>query len=250
MEGKQMVDEKLVKLAIDAHNGTLSGEYSLADSQEVLRQAMIEANNGKTTMNWKDIRDGKCNGLFSIIEVLVNRISEENLTGDEMFTRMVEDRNLALGDSNVFHVDKDCLYSVATIADGSQSVRRQRIEAGQDITVNTSVRAIKIYEELSRVLSGRIDFNKFVDNVSKSFANDELNAAYAAFTGMFNGLDSTYLQTGSYDESKLLDLIDHVEAATGETAAIYGTRKALRKITTATMSDTAKEDVYALGLTD
>lgn len=242
-----MVDEKLVKLAIDAHNGNLSGEYSLAESQEVLRQAMIEANNGKTTMSWKDIRDGKCNGLFSIIEVLVNRISEEGLQGDEMFNQMVEDRNLALGDSNIFHVKKPCLFTVASISEGNQSVRRQRIESGQDITLKTSVHAIKIYEELNRVLSGRVDFNEFVDMVSKSFTNDELNTAYAAFTNMFNGLDSTYLQTGSYDEGKLLDLIDHVEAATGEKASIYGTRKALRKITTATMSDSAKEDVYAMG---
>lgn len=50
-------------------------------------------------MSWKDIRDGKCNGLFSIIEVLVNRISEEGLKGDELFMNMIEDRNLALGDN-------------------------------------------------------------------------------------------------------------------------------------------------------
>lgn len=242
-----MVDEKLIKLAIDAHNGTLSGEYSLADSQEVLRQAMIEANNGKSTMSWKDIRDGKCNGLFSIIEVLVNRISEEGLQGDEMFNQMVENRNTALGDSNIFHIEKPCLFTVATISEGNQNVRRQRLESGEDVTLKTSLHTIKIYEELNRVLSGRVDFNTFVDNVSKSFTNQELNEAYAAFTTMFNGLDSTYLQTGSYDEDKLLDLIDHVEAATGEKASIYGTRKALRKITTATMSDSAKEDVYAMG---
>lgn len=242
-----MVDEKLIKLAIDAHNGKLSGDYSIADSQEVLRKALVEANNGKTTMSWKDIRDGKCNGLFSIIEVLVNRISEEGLKGDELFMNMIEDRNLALGDSNIFHVEKDCLFTVANLSEGNQSVRRQRLEAGQDITIGTSVNAIKVYEELNRVLSGRVDFNKFVDMVSRSFINDELNKAYAAFAGMIKGLDSTYSQTGSYDEDKLLELIDHVEAATGETAAIYGTRKALRKIKTAEMSDTAKEDIYSMG---
>lgn len=242
-----MVDEKLIKLAIDGYNGKLSGDYSVADSQEVLRKALIEANNGKTTMNLKDIRDGKCNGLFTIIEVLVNRISEDGLKGDEMFTNMIEDRNLALGDSNIFHVEKDCLFTVANISEGNQSIRRQRLESGQDITLPTSVCAIKIYEELNRVLSGRVDFNKFVDTVSRSFTNDELNKAYAAFTGMIKGLDSTYSQTGTYDEDKLLTLIDHVEASTGETAAIYGTRKALRQIKTADLSDTAKEDIYSMG---
>lgn len=207
-----MVDEKLVKLAIDAHNGTLSGEYSLAGSQEVLRKAMIEANNGKTTMNWKDIRDGKCNGLFSIIEVLVNRISEEGLAGDEMFSRMVEDRNLSLGDSNVFHVEKDCLFTVATISDGNQSVRRQRIEAGQDVTVNTSVRAIKIYEEVNRVLSGRVDFNKFVDAVSRSFTADELNAAYVEY--LFPIKKAMTTEAGNLVIS--MSFVANVESDTGE----------------------------------
>ena len=45
---------------------------------------------------------------------------------------------------------------------------------------------MKIYEELNRVLAGRIDFNKFVDLVGKSFTKQELDAAYAAFTGMFS----------------------------------------------------------------
>ena len=45
------MDEKLIKLAVDGYHGHL-GEYSVKDSQEVLRQAMIEANNGKTSMNY------------------------------------------------------------------------------------------------------------------------------------------------------------------------------------------------------
>ena len=36
------MDEKLIKLAVDGYHGHL-GEYSVKDSQEVLRQAMIEA---------------------------------------------------------------------------------------------------------------------------------------------------------------------------------------------------------------
>lgn len=40
-----MIDEKLIKLAVDGYHGRLGNEYSVADSQEVLRQALIEANN-------------------------------------------------------------------------------------------------------------------------------------------------------------------------------------------------------------
>lgn len=242
-----MVDSNLIKLAVDGYNGRMSGNYSVADSQAALRNALIEANGGKTTFNIKDIRDGKCNGVFAIIEELVNVISEEGLKGDEFFNSLVETRNLALGDTPRFHVEHDSLFVVSNLAEGTQGARRQRIEAGTDVTVNTSLRAVKIYEELNRVMAGRVDFNKLVDTVSRSFTNDDLDAAYAAFTGLFAKLAAPYLVTGSFDEEKMLDLIEHVEAATGGTATIIGTRKALRKVTTANMSDEAKTDLYSMG---
>lgn len=241
------IDSNLIKLAIDGYKGHVAGDYSVNDTQETLRQALIEANGGKTTLNIKDVRAGKCEKVFAIVEELVNVIHEEGLKGDEFFMNMVEDRNEALGDSPKFHIERECLFAVADIAEGTQGVRRQRLEAGTDITVNTQLRAIKIYEELNRVMAGRIDFNKFVDTVGKSFTKQELDAAYEAFVGMFAKTQAPYIVTGTYDEEKLLDLIEHVEASTGESAVIVGTRKALRKIKTAVMSSSAKEDVYAMG---
>lgn len=241
------IDSNLVKLAVDGYKGHVAGNYSVGDTQEALRKALVDANGGSTKLDIKAIRDGKCNQVFAIVEELVNVIHEEGLKGDEFFMNMVEDRNMALGDSNKFHIERECLFAVADIAEGTQGVRRQRIEAGQDITVNTQLRAIKIYEELNRVLAGRIDFNKFVDLVGKSFTKQELDATYDAFVGMFKKLKAPYTETGSFDEDKLLDLIDHVEASTGETAVIIGTRKALRKIKTAIVSDSAKEEMYAMG---
>lgn len=241
------IDSNLVKLAVDGYKGHVAGNYSVGDTQEALRKALVDANGGSTKLDIKAIRDGKCNQVFAIVEELVNVIHEEGLKGDEFFMNMVEDRNMALGDSNKFHIERECLFAVADIAEGTQGVRRQRIEAGQDITVNTQLRAIKIYEELNRVLASRIDFNKFVDLVGKSFTKQELDATYDAFVGMFKKLKAPYTETGSFDEDKLLDLIDHVEASTGETAVIVGTRKALRKIKTAVVSDSAKEEMYAMG---
>lgn len=241
------IDSNLIKLAIDGYKGHVAGDYSVNDTQETLRQALIEANGGKTTLNIKDVRAGKCENVFAIVEELVNVIHEEGLKGDEFFMNMVEDRNEALGDSPKFHIERECLFAVADIAEGTQGVRRQRLEAGTDITVNTQLRAIKIYEELNRVMAGRIDFNKFVDTVGKSFTKQELDAAYEAFVGMFAKIQAPYIVTGTYDEEKLLDLIEHVEASTGESAVIVGTRKALRQIKTAVMSSSAKEDVYAMG---
>ena len=232
-----MIDEKLIKLAVDGYHGRLGNEYSVADSQEVLRQALIEANNGSTKLDYKAVRDGKCQNLFAIAEVLIEKVSEEGLKGDEFFTNFIEERNKALGDEDVFHTTKDCLFAVADIAEGTQGIRRQRIEAGQDITLHTKLQAVKVYEELNRVLAGRVDFNHMVELVGRSFTQNDLDAAYAAFNGLVGSLSAPYMQTGTFDEDKMLDLIAHVEASTGETATIVGTKKA----------DEAKSDIYAMG---
>ena len=70
----------IVKLAVDAHRGNVE-KYSVKQSQETLRQALIEANNGKTSLNYRDIRDGKCNGLFTLIEEVLSATVVEGLQG-------------------------------------------------------------------------------------------------------------------------------------------------------------------------
>ena len=242
-----MIDEKLIKLAVDGYAGRLGNEYSVGESQEVLRKALIEANGGKNYLDIKAIRDGECKGLFAITEVLIQKVSEEGLKGDEFFTNFIEDRNKALGDSDIFHTTKDTMLAVADIAAGTQGVRRQRIEAGQDIRIATKPQAVKIYEELNRILAGRVDFNHMIDLVGKSFTQADLDDAYVSFNGMVGSLSATYSQSGTYNEEKLLDLIEHVEASTGESASIIGTRKALRKVNPSVMGNEAKSDIYSMG---
>ena len=63
-----MADIKdIVKIGIDGYKGTVE-KYSVKQSQDTLRQALIEANNGSTVLDYKAIRDGKCVSLFSIVE--------------------------------------------------------------------------------------------------------------------------------------------------------------------------------------
>jgi len=237
----------IVKLAIDAYKGKVAGNYSQTDSMEALHQAMVDANNGSTKLDYKSIRDGKCVGLFAIIEEILQKVVVEGLTGDEFFMQMVDYRNLALGDQNEFEVPDTSLFVVSDIAEGTQGIRRQRLNGATTTKINTQLKAIKIYEELNRVLSGRIDFNEFVARVSKSFANKTKTDIYTAFKGTFSSLPATFAKSGSYTEDALLTLISHVEAATGENAVITGTKTALRKITQANISDKAKEDVYDMG---
>lgn len=245
----------IVKLAVDLYHGTPE-QYSVKDGNQTLREALIAANHGSTKINIRDIRDGKCGEVFAIIEEILDNTVLEGLTGNEFFNNYVEYRNLALGDQNLFIVDDDLLFEVADMADGTQGIRRQRLEGSTETSIKTRNRGIRIYEELNRVLAGRADFNEMINKVSESFEKKILNDIYALWIasttpGVSGGSalgGATYFPAaGTYSESALLTLVEHVEAASGEQATIVGTKSALRNLQESIQADSAKEELHNMG---
>ena len=81
---------EIVRLAVDAYHGVTTGKYSMNESMDTLRQALVAANNGSTKMDYKAIRDGKCVGLFTLIEEILSRTVVEGFQGDEYFNALVD----------------------------------------------------------------------------------------------------------------------------------------------------------------
>ena len=207
----------IVKVAVDAYRGNVE-KYSVGQSQDLLRQALIEANGGSTVLDYKKIRDGKCAGLFTLLEEILSKTVVEGLQGDEYFNALVDFRNVAEGDQNIFVVEDSELFVVSEAADGTQGIRRQRLGGVSETSIPTSLKVVRIYEELNRVLAGRVDFNTFINKVAESFRQKLLNDVYTLWSGataeQLGGV--TYFPVaGAYNEDDLLDLISHVEAAAG-----------------------------------
>lgn len=240
----------IVRLAVDHYKGQVEN-YSDQDASKVLRDALIEANNGSTKLNYRDIRDGKCNGLFALIETILSQTVVEGLQEDDFFNNLVEFHDVAEGDQNIFRIEDNELFIVSEIADGTQGIRRQRLGGATETSIPTSLRAVRIYEELNRILAGRVDFNEFIDKVAESFRRKLLDEVYTLWSGISaSQLGGTvyFPAAGPYDEDELLDLIAHVEAAAnGKQATIIGTKKALRNLVPSIQSDHGKEDTYNLG---
>jgi hypothetical protein len=240
---------ELVRLAVDAYNNKVE-KYSVKESQEVLRKALIEANNGSTKLDYKAIRDGKCNGLFALIEEILSKTVVEGIQEDALINALVDFRNVAEGDANLFVVEDSTLFVVDDTAKGTQGVRRQRLGGDTEVIIPTVMKTVRIYEELNRVLAGRVDFNRLIDKVAESFRAKLLDDVYtlwgSATAAQIGG--STYCVSGSYNEDSLIDLIAHVEAAAGgKQATIIGTKKACRKLVPGVVAEAGKEDMYKLG---
>lgn len=240
----------IVKVAVDAYHGNVE-KYSVGQSMELLHQALVQANGGSTVLNYRNIRDGKCNGLFALVEEILSRTVVEGLQGDEFFNAMVDFRNVAEGDKNIFVTEDSNLFVVADIADGTQGVRRQRLGGQSEVSIPTSLKAVKIYEELNRVLAGRVDFNYMINKVAESFRQkllEDICTLWSSATADQMGGVTYFPVAGAYNEDELLDLISHVEAAAGgKTATIVGTKKAIRGLKPSIDSDGYKNDMYNLG---
>lgn len=243
--------ENIVKIAVDGYYGVVD-TYSVRDSQDTVRKALIEANGGDTKLNIRRIRDGKCTELFAIIEEVLKQTEFDDLKQDDFFNAVVDYRNLAEGDMNEFVVQDSNVFVVDEIARGTQGIRRQRIGGSRTVSIPTTVKAVRFYEELDRVLAGRVDFNDLIAVVNKSFSKKVLQDIYDVWSNItaadIGGIEY-YPTAGTYDEDVLLELIEHVEAAAdGKPATIVGTKKAIRQLKESVQSDSAKEELHKLGV--
>lgn len=243
--------ENIVKIAVDGYYGVVD-TYSVRDSQDTVRKALIEANGGDTKLDVRRIRDGKCGELFAIIEEVLKQTEFDDLKQDDFFQAVVDYRNLAEGDMNEFVIQDSNVFVVDEIAKGTQGIRRQRIGGERTVSIPTTMKAVRFYEELNRVLAGKVDFNNLIAVLNKSFSKKVLQDIYDVWSNItaddIGGVEY-YPTAGTYDEDVLLELIEHVEAAAdGKPATIIGTKKAIRQLKESIQSDSAKEEIHKLGV--
>ena len=229
----------IVQVAVDAYRGNVQ-KYSQGESMEVLHKALIA--------DYKAIRDGKCSELFSLIETILSRTVVEGVQSSDYFNALVDFRNVALGDKNLFVTEDSDLFVVAEAAEGTQGIRRQRLGGVSQISIPTSFKVVKIYEELNRVLSGQVDFNYFIRKISESFQRkllDDIYNLWVKATADDFGGNTYFPAAGTYDEDAMLELIGHVEAAAGgKPATIIGTKNALRQMAPVVQGNDSKSDLY------
>lgn len=243
-----MAYENIIKLASDLYFNRVDTNFASADMQknkDVLRQELVEINGGKTTVNYKDLRDNKA--IFQIIEQILEVTVLSGFKDNPFFERFVEGKNMKLGDQNSFYIPDNSLFTVSDIAEGINGIRRQRINKGTNVSLPTQLKGIEAYEEANLLLSGRIDIVEFLDKIEKSFMNRRGNDIYTTFVNGINTLNATFIANGAFVENTLLNICENVEAATGDTATIVGTLTALRSVNTAIVSEKMRESHNELG---
>ncbi|MBL4950992.1 hypothetical protein JK635_01900 [Neobacillus sp. YIM B02564] len=222
---------ELVKLCVDTvKNPSIVQNFSKGlNPSDVIRKEFFELI-GTEKPTYKDLRKHKVE-VFEIIEEVLDQTVINGVNEDDFFMQFAETRNVALGDSIEFYVPDNSLLVASELAGNHWDISRQKLDVGSTFTVKTKSFGLAVYADFMQFLAGRIDFAELVNKVAKAIKHKIAQEVAASFAAGAGYLPTEFKATGSYSEDKLMDIVGHVEAATGTTPMIVGTRKALAKVT-------------------
>lgn len=220
----------LVKTCVDfIKNPTQVQQYSNGkDIDESIRKAFFEIL-GTDKPTKKDIRRSEV-AVFEILEEILTETYLKSVQEDAFFQRFAETRNLALGDSQEFYVEDDAVLFVSEHAGNHWNITRQKFEGGTSFPVKVKAFAAAVYGDFELFITGRLSFAKLIEKVGQAIQNKIYSEVAASFASATANLPAAFQATGVYDEEELMDIVAHVEAASGTNAVILGTRKGLAKV--------------------
>lgn len=242
------MSKELRQLAIDVYNGIDVKFENGETGDDMIRNALNKAFGGINLNDGKAVRNAIAYNKvdFAIINELIDVAIDLSANDNSEIWNFVDFKSAALGDKNKFTVEGNDLLHVDVITHGTQGVRRQRM-LSRELSVETTTKAIKIYEEMVRLAAGRLNWAKFVEKVGKSFDNDRFNAVASAFSGITASGDYSKGTAGTaFSESDMIDLLTTVEND-GNTPKIFGSLQALRNLSMAMAGDEVRRDYYNFG---
>lgn len=223
--------------------------YNETSGNEAMRKLMFEALGVPVGTKGRDLVTAwKMNSpkVFQIIDVAVDAILPTVVK--EQFDSLADFQNIGIGDEQNFNVKNTDLFRVATVAAGTQDLRRQVLH-GRKYKVETDWYGIATYTEFEQFLAGNTDWADYINRVAESLANYIGEKIYFAFALSYDGVRANLKTTGTFDIDKLINLSRHVKASSGaDRVAVYGTQTALRQIgASAQLSDGMKDEMNKVG---
>ena len=227
----------LQKLSLDITKGRVE-KYSMTEGSDVIREAILEACGMENGWDVYKFQQNKYEVYRILSETITVAISELMI---DRYRDWVDFKDTALGDVAEFRVTNNDLFKVGLVADGTNQLRRQKLLQGK-LAMTGFPMGVKIYAEFLDFMMGKIDWQDLVNRVAKSMDNKVAELIVKQIESAYTGLDTKYVQSGTYDEEKLMDLVARVEAKTGEKATIFVTKKALAKLRKGELSTLAGAD--------
>lgn len=233
---------ELGQLSFNAYNKIPTGEYTVKETEDLLRAKFNEVCNGDAS-DFYNFMDNRYKVYAIIKETMV--IAVGDLLVDK-YDEFIDFKDTELGDQNLFETTDNSMFRVDVVADGNGAIRRQKLYGGQ-FSVPTTNYGIKVYNELVRFLARKIDWAIITNRVMDSFANHIGVLGYQAMLGAKSTLPADQTEAGGFVEATMDGLLELINARSGSMPIIYGSSIGLGKITQAIVSEKMSDELNQMG---
>lgn len=249
-----------INVCVDAARGRVA-KFTKEEADKEIRKQLLKVAGLEEGASYQEVhkrfrRPEVRRAIFEVIEEVIDQTLITGFEADPWFNRVVDYRNLALGDKNEFYVPDDTELLVHEVAASNHDIIRQRLGAGKEFSVPVKTFAVKVYMEAERFLSGAESWTDLIAKVVKAFGNKISTMIYEAFMNagskipVAEGLVTT-IQPTAANRQDLVDLLIRVGALTGSDPIIMGTKSALAQLQNMKNTDifaaSEKEDIYNMG---
>lgn len=226
---------------MDAYHGKKLGDYST----ELTYEEKDEKMNKALLREIERVSGTKLDGEIGLAQLSVNPVFRwaAFAVADMMIEAVLPDtidksigiytdiRHLDFGDSALFEVKPNALFTVSQGANAQRTMFRQK-QFARDVTLVPINHAVTVQVSLYRVLAGKESLAEFVRKAVLGMETEMTRDAYNAFhTGITNADIPAPLNVGGYTQDSLITMCQTVTAYNhGSKAVIVGTTKALSKV--------------------
>lgn len=165
--------DEIKNLMFDLYNNELSEGITKAEAEKKLREMSLKIF-GLTEKSSK--RDRKRayaeygRQFFDVIEEVTDFTVSTGLKENEWFTALVNYKNLAEGDENLFYNDhEEVILSVARMGKRHHDTMLQRLPEGSTYSVETDLYGAAVGADIDRYLLGQEDWTKLIDSITRAF---------------------------------------------------------------------------------
>lgn len=212
---------------------------SKAEANEAIKRVVFEDLGLSATSSPKEIRRAFAKdsalAFFETIEEIIDAQINYGLDNNSFFNTLVDTRNIKDGDTNEFWAEDDILLNVAKAAGNHHDNIIQTLGVGASYTIPTYYYTVKVGNDLKLFLTGKRDWNQFVDAVARAFVNKFQTEFASQLVNGVNMVAAPSVLTGtgalsSSTKAKFDEIIEKIESANEAPVAIYGTKTALKNL--------------------
>jgi len=166
--------------------------------------------------------------FFNLIAENLEAIIPKVIT--DSFDQFSEVRNLNFGDKPIFRITSPDLFVVSKVAYGTTNVTRQRLDK-RVLELNPTMRIVKIADDMYNVLSGRAEWDVWVNKVAASMVAQIKIDMYTAISNSYDATNTNFMASGSFTATTFNQIVERVRAACGGAQPVcFGTKLALAKV--------------------